>query len=64
MTNNGNNNENPRQEKSRKLTRTFTMNISEDEFREFEKYAVKIGVTKSRIVRRLLQEKNIINSNN
>jgi hypothetical protein len=46
---------NQKKEKTRKLTRTFTMNLSEDEFKKFEQYALKIGVTKSRIVRRLLQ---------
>jgi hypothetical protein len=55
------NNKIPKKEKTRKLTRTFTMNISEEEFHKFEKYSIDIGVTKSRIVRKLLQEKGIFN---
>jgi len=35
------------------------MNLSEDEFKKFEQYALKIGVTKSRIVRRLLQQEGV-----
>ena len=52
-----------KKEKTRKLTRTFTMNLSEEEFKKFEKYAVKIGITKSRIVRRLLQKEGVFDIN-
>jgi hypothetical protein len=52
---------NPKKEKTRKLTRTFTMNISEKDFKKFEEYSLKMGVAKSRIVRKLLKEKGIFN---
>jgi|TARA_B110000259_G_C14025591_1_gene404575 hypothetical protein len=51
-----------KKEKTRKLTRTFTMNLSEEEFKKFEEYSVKIGVVKSRIVRRLLQKEGIFDA--
>jgi hypothetical protein len=48
-----------KKEKTRKLTRTFTTNFSKEEFKKFEEYSIKIGVVKSRIVRRLLQQEGV-----
>ena len=44
---------------SEKYNKSFLMKLTEKEAEEFEKYAIQSGVTKSTIVRKLLQKESI-----
>ncbi len=58
------NNKKIQRNKSNEIIKKFTMDFTEKELESLENYSIKNGVPKSRIIKKLLQEKNIINSNN
>ena len=55
------NNKKIQRNKSNEIIKKFTMDFTEKELESLENYSIKNGVTKSRIIKKLLQEKNIIN---
>jgi hypothetical protein len=58
------NNKKIQRNRSNEIIKKFTMDFTEKELESLENYSIKNGVPKSRIIKKLLQEKNIINSNN
>lgn len=58
------NNKKIQRNKSNEIIKKFTMDFTTKEFESLERYSLEKGVPKSRIIKKLLQEKNIINSNN
>jgi len=58
------NNKKIQRNKSNEIIKKFTMDFTEKELESLDSYSIKNGVPKSRIIKKLLQEKNIINSNN
>lgn len=58
------NNKKIQRNKSNEIIKKFTMDFTEKELESLDNYSIKNGVPKSRIIKKLLQEKNIINSNN
>ena len=57
------NNKKIQRNKSNEIIKKFTMDFTEKELESLDNYSIKNGVPKSRIIKKLLQEKNIINSN-
>jgi len=55
------NNKKIQRNKSNEIIKKFTMDFTEKELESLENYSIKNGVPKSRIIKKLLQEKNIIN---
>jgi hypothetical protein len=54
------NNKKIQRNKSNEIIKKFTMAFTEKELESLENYSIKNGVPKSRIIKKLLQEKNII----
>jgi hypothetical protein len=54
------NNKKIQRNKSNEIIKKFTMDFTEKELESLENYSIKNGVPKSRIIKKLLQEKNII----
>lgn len=55
------NNKKIQRNKSNEIIKKFTMDFTEKELESLDSYSIKNGVPKSRIIKKLLQEKNIIN---
>jgi hypothetical protein len=54
------NNKKIQRNKSNEIIKKFTMDFTEKELESLDNYSIKNGVPKSRIIKKLLQEKNII----